>query len=97
MQDLFVNLGKNRNSVQFTIDVFNLGNLLNPSWGKIKTINASSILVPQNQASLVAGGTVRPTFRLATDRGNPITTTFRDNVSTASTYSIQFGIRYIFN
>jgi hypothetical protein len=97
MQDLFTNIGKNRNTVQFSIDVVNLGNLLNPSWGRVKTINASSILVPQNQASLVAGGTVVPTFRLATDRGNIITSTFRDNVSTASTYSMQFGLRYIFN
>lgn len=97
VQDLFVNVGKNRNTVQFSIDIFNFGNLLNPSWGRVKAVNASSILLPQNEASLVPGGTVRPTFRLATDRGNIITSTFRDVVSTASTYFMQFGIRYIFN
>jgi hypothetical protein len=97
MQDLFTNVTKKRNTIQFSVDIFNFGNLLNPSWGKVKTINASSILVPQNHTTLVPGGTTRPTFRLATDRGNMITRTFRDNVSTASTYSIQFGIRYIFN
>ena len=57
--------------------------MLNPSWGKVKTINASSILVPQNQGSLVPGGTVVPTFRLQTDRGQIITSTFRDNLSVA--------------
>lgn len=97
LQDLFVNAGKDRNTFQFTIDIFNFGNLLNSNWGKVKTINNSSILVPQNVASLVAGGTVIPTFKLATDRGNIITSTFRDNISTASTYSIQFGLRYNFN
>ncbi|MEO7925042.1 MAG: carboxypeptidase regulatory-like domain-containing protein [Chitinophagaceae bacterium] len=97
MQDLFVKSGKSRNTLQFTLDIFNVGNMINPSWGKVKTINASSILVPQNQNSLVPGGTVVPTFRLATDRGNIITRTFRDNVSVASTYSVQFGLRYIFN
>lgn len=97
MQDLFVNVGKNRNTVQFSIDIFNFGNLLNKSWGKVKTVNARSILTPQNQAALVPGGTVVPTFRLAVDRNSPITRTFRDDVSTFSTYFMQFGVRYIFN
>ena len=95
MQDIFSNVGKNRNTVQFTIDIFNFGNLLNPSWGKEKTLNAASILFPQNVATM--GGATTPTFRLATDRGNLITSTFRDNISVFSTYSMQFGLRYIFN
>ncbi len=97
MQDLFVKAGKSRNTLQFTIDVFNLGNLLNPSWGKVKATNASAILVPTNQNSLVASGTVVPTFRLNTSQGQIVTRTFRDVISTASTYSVQFGVRYLFN
>jgi hypothetical protein len=97
MQDLFVKVGNNRNTIQFTVDIFNFGNMLNPSWGKVKAVNASSILIPQNVASLVPGGTVVPTFRLATSQGQVVTRTFRDVISTASTYSVQFGLRYIFN
>lgn len=97
MQDIFVTAGKTKNTFQFTLDIFNFGNLLNPSWGKVKTINASSILTPQNQNSLIPGGNVVPTFRLATDRGQIITRSFRDNLSIFSTYSVQFGLRYIFN
>ena len=97
LQDLFINIGKQRNTIQFSFDVFNVLNLINPAWGKIRTVNTPSILVPQNVASLVAGGTTRPTFRLATDRNNPANATFRDNVSTASTYFMQFGFRYLFN
>ncbi len=97
MQDLFVKSGNMKNTLQFTIDVFNIGNLINSDWGKIKTVNASSILIPTNQNSLVPGGTVVPTFRLAADQGNIITRTYRDLLSVASTYSIQFGLRYIFN
>ena len=97
MQDVFINVGKQRNTIQLSLDILNFGNLINPNWGKLKTVNAASILVPTNQNSLVAGGTVRPTFRLATDRNNPITSTFRDNVSVFSTYYMQFGVRYIFN
>ena len=97
MQDLFTKVGKTKNSVQFTIDIFNFGNIINSDWGKFKSINASSILIPTNQNSLVPGGTVVPQFRLATANGDVITKTFRDNVSVSSTYSIQFGLRYIFN
>lgn len=92
-----MNVGKTKNTIQLTLDIFNFGNLINPNWGKVKTVNASSVLVPTNQNSLVPGGNVRPTFRLATDRNNPVVETFRDNVSIASTYYMQMGIRYIFN
>jgi len=97
LQDLFVNLGKNRNTIQFSLDIFNFANLLNSEWGVIKVANAPSLLVPTNQNSLVPGGTVRPTFRLATDRDHPVTETFRTNVGISSTYYMQFGLRYLFN
>ncbi|OUJ73140.1 TonB-dependent receptor [Hymenobacter crusticola] len=95
-QDVFVTAGK-RNTLQFTLDIFNVGNLLNKNWGIFQTVNNNSILVPTNQANLVPGGTVRPTFRLATDRNQPITSTFRNTVSTSSTYYMQMGLRYTFN
>lgn len=97
IQDIFMNVGKNKNTIQLTLDIFNFGNMINSNWGKVKTTNAASVLVPTNQNSLVPGGTVKPTFRLATDRNNPVIETFRDNVSIASTYFMQMGIRYIFN
>jgi hypothetical protein len=97
LQDVFTNIGKNRNTIQFSLDIFNFANLLNNKWGELKTVNASSLLVPQNVAALTPGaGGARPTFRLALDRGVPVTSTFRDNVSVFSTYSMQFGFRYIF-
>lgn len=97
MQDIFIKAGKNRHTVQFTMDVLNFGNMLNPAWGKVKTLNAGSILQPQNQNSLIPGGTVVPTFRLATAQGQIVTRTFRDNIGVASTYQVQLGFRYIFN
>ena len=96
-QDIFTNILNKRNTLQVTLDIFNVGNFLNKNWGLVQSINASSILVPTNQAALVTGGTVKPTFRLQTDRGQPASTTFRDNNTLASTYYMQFGLRYIFN
>ena len=97
LQDLFTNIGKNKNTFQFSLDIFNLGNMLNPKWGVNKTINASSILIPQNQTLLVPGGAVVPTFRMNTSQGQIVTRTFRDDLSFRSTYYMQFGLRYIFN
>ncbi|UEG54665.1 carboxypeptidase regulatory-like domain-containing protein [Mucilaginibacter daejeonensis] len=96
LQDLFVNVGGKRNTIQFSFDVFNFGNLLNKKWGSYKLVNNSSILVPTNTSSLSANGTTKPTFQLGQDRGSLITNTFRDDVSLNSTYYMQFGLRYIF-
>ncbi len=95
LQDVFTNIGKNRNTIQFSIDIFNFANLLNSKWGELKTVNAPSILTPVTLPTV--GSATRPTFRLALDRGVPVTATYRDNVSVFSTYSMQFGFRYIFN
>ncbi len=95
-QDLFVMAGK-RNTLQFTLDIFNFGNFLNKNWGVYQIVNNASLLVPANQALLVSGGNVTPTFRLATDRGAPISSTYRNNVTTSSTYYMQVGLRYLFN
>jgi hypothetical protein len=97
LQDVFTNIGKSKNTIQFSLDIFNFGNLINPGWGKIKTINASSILIPRNETALVPGGTIKPEFQLATDRGQIITRTFRDNQTISSTYYMQLGLRYLFN
>lgn len=97
LQDVFVKAGKYRNTLQFSVDIFNAGNLINNSWGKGKATNGTSILTIANANSLVPGGTTLPVFTLAQDRGQMITRTFRDVVTTASTYSIQLGLRYIFN
>lgn len=96
-QDLFTNIGGKRNTIQFSVDVQNFGNLLNKYWGTQLSGGTSSILVPTNVAALVPGGTTKPTFRIATDRNFPVVNGYRDNVGFASTYSMQFGFRYIFN
>lgn len=97
LQDIFTNIGNKRNTLQFSLDVVNFGNLLNNEWGRIRTVNASTILVPQNANSLIPGGTVKPTFWLKDDRGNLVSETFRDVLSVSATYGMKLGLRYIFN
>ena len=100
LQDVFVNVGKKRNTIQFSLDIFNFTNLLNKDWGAIKSlaVNGGNILIPTNVAALNAGSAVRPTFQLGSDFAGAVpTTTFRTVNTIASTYFMQFGLRYIFN
>ena len=96
-QDFFVNVGGKRNTIQVSLDILNVGNLLNKSWGNIYYNNQSQILVMTNNSSVVSGGTVLPTFRLNPLNNSMISETFSKSLSYASTYSMQLGIRYIFN
>lgn len=97
LQDIFTNIGGKRNTIQFSIDIQNLGNLINKDWGMQRNFGATSILVPTNVSSLTPGGTTKPTFRIQTDRNFPIVNGTRDVVGYQSTYEMQFGLRYIFN
>jgi hypothetical protein len=97
MQEFFLNIGGKRNTLQVSLDVLNVGNLLNKNWGIADYYNQNNILVPVNNASVVAGGTVKPTFRLNPYNNEMLKDTYRDNVGYGSTYSMQLGIRYIFN
>ncbi len=81
LQDVFTNLGNdNRNTLQFSLDVFNIGNLLNKNWGVIQTPNRNNLLSFQSYG---ADGKpvfqypylVNPTISPATiDSGGTITT-----------------------
>jgi len=98
MQEFFVTAGGKRNTIQVSLDILNVGNLLNKNWGTADLYNQNNILVPANNSSVVAGGTVKPTFKLNPYTSNRmLSDSYHDNVSYLSTYSMQLGIRYIFN
>src|SRR5690606_18913849 len=96
LQDLFTNVGGNKNTIQLSLDFVNFANLLNSNWGVRKQLipNASTPL------SVVDRGT-NPTFRMNTatiDNVNVLPTEMYQDVRTlGTTWSMQFGIRYIFN
>jgi hypothetical protein len=97
LQDFFVNVGGKRNTIQLSLDILNVANLLNKNWGLAQSYNQGNILAPGNVSSIVAGGTVKPTYKLNPYNNTMLTNTFRNTIGYSSTYSMQFGIRYIFN
>ncbi|WP_029284950.1 carboxypeptidase regulatory-like domain-containing protein [Pedobacter sp. R20-19] len=94
-QEVFKNFGNTKNSFQFTVDIFNVGNLLNRKWGNVNFVNQSAILVPQNVSSI--SNTTKPTFRMGATSNDLTRTTFGTSQTISSTYYMQFGVRYNFN
>jgi hypothetical protein len=97
MQDVFFHVANSKHTVQFTLDIFNFGNLLNSKWGVFKSTNVPSVLALSNASEVTPGGTTHPTFRTVADRNKLPVESFRNNESITSTYYMQFGIRYLFN
>jgi hypothetical protein len=95
--EFFINVAGKRNTLQISLDILNVGNLINNHWGVLPFFNQNQILVMTNASSLVAGGTVRPTFRLNPWNNDMITHTYSNNLGYGSTYAMQLGIRYTFN
>jgi len=94
-QEVFKNIGNTKNSIQFTADIFNVGNLLNRDWGNLNFVNNASILVPQNVNAINAS--TKPTFKLNTFNNDVVRETFGVTQTIASSYYMQFGVRYNFN
>jgi hypothetical protein len=96
-QDFFIKVAGKRNTIQVSLDILNVGNMINKNWGLADYYNQSAILVNTNNANVVSGGTVKPSFRLNPYNNAMITNTYSNNIGPGSTYSMQLGIRYIFN
>lgn len=98
-QDFYVMVKGKRNTIRFTMDVFNFTNLLNKYWGILKVPNRTALL---NFLRVETSGdnTGKPVYSFPyLDATNkiPLTSTFQNSTSQASRYQIQMGIRYIFN
>lgn len=97
-QDLFTNIGKRKNTLQFTADVTNALNLINKNWG------VRRFFIVNNPLKLASPSFTngQPNFQLATYLPLGATTqslvdkTYINNNGTASTWSLQLGLRYIF-
>jgi hypothetical protein len=95
-QEIFKNIGKNKNTLQFNASVINFLNLLNNNWGIRK------LYVVNNPLRLVSVTNGVPTFTLATytppgaSQARLVDRTFINNNSTTTTWGIQLGFKYLF-
>jgi hypothetical protein len=76
----------NDNKIQFSIDILNLGNLINSDWGVIQQPNNVSPI------GVSVDATNTPTYTFDPN----LTKTYGFDASLASRWQAQFGVRYIF-
>lgn len=91
-QNFYLNVAGQKNTLQFGVDIKNLANLLNNSWGLYKTVNNTKLLKYTAGKDGAAGS-----FQFQKNGKEVLSKTYTNLTSFNSTYSIQFSIRYIFN
>lgn len=86
LQDFYINVGKKKHTLQLSLDIQNLGNLLNSNWGERR-------IYANNRPLEFAGyQDSTPTYRFSGgDR------TFVDDTSLNSRWRGQIGVRYLFD
>jgi hypothetical protein len=97
LQDFFIMAGNTKHTLQFSVDILNLPNLLNKDWG-IKQFTALGSATNFINNPLAFKGIVNgaPTYTLAEFNKALVTTPFQKDISTFSTWGMQLGLRYIF-
>jgi hypothetical protein len=96
LQDFSIKAGKSTNTLQFSLDFLNFGNLLNSTWGVGKNMAASNYGQILKYTGKDAGNV--PTFSMEKDsKGNYLSQTFSTNYNYSQCWFLQLGVRYIFN
>jgi hypothetical protein len=95
LQDFYVKAGGKRNTIQLSLDIFNVGNLLNSNWGVYKTYNRNNLITFRGYDAAGVPQFQYPYLNAATK--TPLTSTFRDDLNLLSRWQMQLGLRYIFN
>ena len=90
MVELFRNIGKQRHTIQFRMDIFNVGNLINHKWGVANVINTSAPIAARPAVNNV------PVFRMNLVSNSLTYETYRKGTALADVWQGQMGIRYIF-
>jgi hypothetical protein len=85
LQDYYL---PNGNNIQFSLDVLNVGNLLNKNWG----VRQAATFTGLAQPVAVSTSNGQPTYTF----DNNLTTTFFNDFSLLSRWQLQLGLRYSF-
>lgn len=95
LQEFFIMQGKDgrKHTLQFSVDIFNFGNMINSDWG-IQQITVTNN--PLTFRSINNTTENKPLYRWQNINGELVTKPFQDVLSTSSTWSMQLGLRYIF-
>jgi hypothetical protein len=101
-QDFMIQAGKTKNTLEFTFDVINFTNLLNRNWGTYQVsysgFNNGATTVLRYMGKDATTGQATYSFPyLDANNQIPVTKSFQNDISLASRFQAQIGVRYIFN
>lgn len=98
-QDFKIKAGQSMNTLQLSIDVLNIGNMFNDSWGVTQTNAVSNYGKIMKYEGVTADNI--PTYSLYTNTVNSqkvlVDKTYNTYKATSNCWQLQFGIRYFFN
>jgi hypothetical protein len=87
---------KQRHTLSFTMDMFNLGNFISRNWGVYKQYNLNNFLKFEGMAADGKTPLISFPYFDATNQV-PLTSNFSPSTSQSSRWQAQFGVRYEFN
>jgi len=101
-QDFYVKSGKVKNTLRFTLDIINVGNLLNRNWGlyqiPVNPIGSGGQVTILTYKGLNAAGEPTYSFPYANKSTlTPLTNSYKYDTNIISRFQCQIGVRYIFN
>ncbi len=92
VQEVFMDLFNKRNTLQFRLDILNIGNLLNKEWGVAERLVTTQPLIARG-----ADSEGKALYRLRNISNQLLSKSTEQALTVDDVYRIQFGIRYIFN
>lgn len=103
LQDFSLRTGTRKHTLQFSVDIINALNLINSEWGyryqyTIGTFQDMGLLAKASASNNTAGTVwTKDNPVWVYDPVNSVKSGYQVNYTTASTWGIQLGLRYIFN
>lgn len=107
VQDVFIDAGGKKNTLQFTVDIFNFTNMLNKDWGRRYSVESSRTFKGLSVVDFEGfvdptNGDFTPQYTYNLGDATSVQDVFDDSIQDSarlnrSRWMMQLGIRYIFN
>jgi hypothetical protein len=95
VQDVFGDLFEKKHTLQFRLDILNVGNLINKQWGiGQRFVNLQPLIVTSGSQADAQG---RAQYTMRNISGKLMTTSLEKTVFLQDVYSLQLSVKYFFN
>lgn len=97
VQDFKVRAGKTTNTLQLSVDILNVGNLLNSSWGVAQSTTACNGARLLQYEGVNENNVPKYSMYYDKDKKSLPSKTFENSSDMVNCWKLQIGVRYIFN